>query len=114
MTDQPRTETQNRSLHLYFTHLAEALNEAGLDMRKILKPSIDIPWTPSSIKEFLWRPIMKAQLGIESTKDLTTKDIDKIYDTINRHLSEKFGLTVEFPSLETLAINNLACGTPAT
>ena len=89
-------------MHLYFTQLAEALNDAGLDMRKTLKPSIEIPWSSKSIKEYLWRPIMKAQCGKESTTELTTKEIDQIFDVINRHLSEKFGLFVEWPSLESL------------
>ena len=99
---KPRTESQNKALHVYFTQLAETLNDAGLDMRKTLKPEINIPWTGTSIKEFLWRPVMTAQLGKESTKELSTKDIDTIFDTINRHLSEKFGVTVPFPSIDEL------------
>jgi len=97
-----RTDKQNRSLHLYFTQLAEMLNQSGLDMRKVLKPSINIPWTAKSIKEHLWRPIMKIQLGKKSTTEMTTKDINEVYDTINRHLGEQFGITVEFPSIESL------------
>ena len=100
--EKQRTKQQNRSLHLYFTHLAETLNESGLDMKKVLKPEIDIPWTSKNIKEFLWRPIMKAYTQKESTTELTTKEITEIYDTINRHLSEKFGISVEWPSLESL------------
>lgn len=100
--DKPRTESQNKALHLYFTQLAEMLNDAGLDMRKVLKPSISIPWTSQTIKENLWKPIMKAQTDKSSTTELTTKEITEIYDTINRHLSEKFGISVEWPSLESL------------
>lgn len=107
METKQRTLKQNNALHLYFTHLAEKLNEAGLDMRKVLKPSIDIPWTPQSIKENLWKPIMEFQLGKGSTTELTTKDIDAVFDTINRHLSEKFGLTVEFPSIESIINNSM-------
>lgn len=103
--EQVRTTKQNRALHLYFNHLAEALNDAGLDMRRTLKPSIDIPWSGETIKEYLWKPIMKAQLGKESTTEMTTKDIDKLFDTLNRHLGEKFGLMVDFPSIETLIMN---------
>lgn len=101
-----RTDKQNRALHLYFTHLAEALNENGLDMRKTLKPSIEIPWTPKTVKDYLWRPIMKAQVMKESTTELTTKEIDLVFDTLNRHLSEKFGLSVPFPSIEELMMEN--------
>ena len=100
--DKPRTDRQNKSLHLYFTLLAEALNDAGLDMRKVLKPSISIPWTPQTIKENLWKPIMEFQLQKSSTTEMTTKDIDVVYDTINRHLGEQFGITVEFPGIESL------------
>lgn len=36
----------------------------------------------------------------ESTTELTTTDIDKIYEILNRHISEKFGVEVDFPSKE--------------
>lgn len=100
--DKQRTLKQNRALHLMFTQLADELNDHGLDMRKTLKPEIDIPWSGKTIKEYLWRPIMKAQLNIESTTEMNTKDIDKVFDTINKHLAEKFGLEIEFPSIESL------------
>lgn len=99
-----RTITQNKSLHLYFTQLAEVLNDAGLDMRVILKPEVEIPWTSENVKNHLWRPIQRAYLQKESTTELTTQDIDKIYDIFNRHIS-KFGVFVEFPSIETLENN---------
>lgn len=97
-----RTLKQNSALHLYYTHLAETLNGAGLDMRLVLKPEIDIPWTPETVKEHLWRPIQKGFLGIESTTDLTTKNIDMVYDVLNRHLGQKFGVSVPFPSEEEI------------
>jgi len=89
---------QRKALELYFRLLADQLNESGLDQRKVLKPSIDIPWDHDSIKNQLWRPIQKIQLGKTSTKELDPKEIDKIYDTLNKHLGERFGVYVEFPS----------------
>jgi len=100
-TDQ-RTIQQNKSLHLYFEMLADAFNSAGYDMRKVLKPSIAIPWNKESVKEMLWKPIQNIQLGKMSTTQLTTKEIDVIYDTLNRHIGERFGIFVEFPSEESL------------
>lgn len=100
--EKQRTLKQNRALHLMFTQLAEELNDAGLDMRKTLKPGVEIPWEGKTIKEYLWRPIMKAQLGKESTTELNTKDIDKVFETIVRHLGEKFGIELQFPSVESL------------
>lgn len=98
-----RTNKQNRALHLFFTHLADELNNTGLEMQTFLasKP-VDIPWNSTTVKELIYRPIMKAQLGKRSTTELTTKDIDAVFDTLNRHLSETCGLTVEFPSIETI------------
>lgn len=97
-----RTDQQNKALHLFFTQLATALNEAGLDMRRTLKPEIAIDWTPANIKEYLWRPIQVAAIGKESTKDLTTTEIDQVFAILNRHLGEKFGLETEFPSIESI------------
>lgn len=96
-----RTLTQNAALHLYFSLVAETLNDAGLDMRVVLKPEVEIPWSKDTIKDFLWRPIQRFQLGKESTTELTTKEIDQIFDTMNRHLA-KHGVHEDFPSIETL------------
>ena len=97
-----RSELQNKALHKYFELLADTFNDAGLDMKKVLKPEIDIPWSKLSVKEYIWRPVMKAQLQKSSTTELTTKEIDKVFDTINRFLSEKFGITESFPSIEEI------------
>ncbi len=94
-----RTPKQNDSLHLYYEMLAKELNDSGLDMRKVLKPSVDIEWTKENIKEYIWRPIQKTLTGKDSTKELDkTTDIDKIYETINRYLSQKFKIHVPFPT----------------
>src|SRR3990167_1784755 len=98
---KPRTTQQNRALHLYFGLVAEELNDAGLDMRAILKPEVDIPWTARNVKEFLWRPVQKIQLGKVSTTDLATKEIDVVFETVNRHLA-KHGIHVPFPNIEEI------------
>lgn len=100
--EQQRTIQQNKALHLYFQMVAESLNEAGLDMRKVLKPAIDIPWSKESVKEFMWKPIQNIQLRKKSTTELTTKDIDIVFDTLNRHLGEKLGIHIPFPSLDAI------------
>ena len=92
-----RTILQNKALHKYFSVLADELNGAGYDMRKTLKPSVDIPWTPENIKEYLWRPIQDAVLSKVSTTELNTAEVDKIYAILSRHLGEKLGVFVDFP-----------------
>lgn len=100
--EKQRTIQQNKALHKYFELLAATLNDAGLDMKKVLKPEIDIPWSKSSVKEYLWRPVQKIQLGKRSTTEMNTKEIDQVLETINRHLGEKFGIHIPFPSIENL------------
>ena len=95
-----RTKQQNKALHKYFEIVAETLNNAGLDMRVVPKEEIEIPWSKETIKDFLWRPIQRAYLQKRSTTQLDTKDIDEIYDILTKHLGEKFGVFVEFPSKE--------------
>lgn len=111
---QTRTETQNKSLHLWFTQLAEALNEKHFDMRAIMRDSIPMPWSGYAVKEYLFRPLMKQQFGKKSTTELIrSKEIDLLYDVINREVVERTRGQVEVPpwpckeSLEEQAINKL-------
>lgn len=100
-----RTPAQNRAIHVLFNNLADQLNEAGLDMVAVMKHGVEIPWTGDLVKENLWKPLQQAMLQKKSTTQLTTKDIDKVFETLNRHLAEKLNIAIEFPSIETI-INN--------
>lgn len=97
-----RTKQQNRALHVLFQMMSDLLNENGLDMRKTLKPSVDIPWSPDSVKEFLWRPVQEAQFNKHSTTELSTVEVDKVFDTLNKYIGEKHGIHLPFPSIETI------------
>lgn len=97
---QQRTILQNKALHKYFELLAKALYDAGLDAKKTLKPEIDIPWTPEMCKDLLWRPIQIAMTGKHSTTELDTVEPSQIHAVLDLHLSQKFGITVPFPSEE--------------
>lgn len=96
------TIKQRKALHVYFGLLADALNSSGLDMKKVLKPEIDIPWSKLTIKEYIWRPVMKAQVIKQSITELNTDEVGKIWETINRHLGEKFGIHEPFPTIEQI------------
>lgn len=108
--DKKRTELQNNALHKYFQQVADALNSQGYDVRVILefiaKRGIDMMWSRETVKELLWRPIQKKHLAKHSTTELnSTKDINEIYDMLNKFLSENFQTFVPFPSLQTLIDN---------
>lgn len=93
-----RTWLQNRALHLYFRLLGNDLNDAGLDMRRVLKPEIDIPWKTESVKEYLWKPVQVAVTEKTSTAKLDTSEVDEVYKVISRHMAQKFGITTLFPT----------------
>lgn len=87
-----RTLTQNRALHLFCEWLAETLNDAGYDMRRTLRADVDLPWSPSSVKEHLWRPIQKAMTDKHSTAEITTVEPTAIHAVLSRHLGERLGI----------------------
>ena len=59
------------------------------------------------IKDYLWRPVQEIYLSKKSTTELNTEDINTIWEILNRHLGEKFGIHVEFPSIEELELKEL-------
>ena len=93
-----RSSKQNSALHVYLGLLATALNDAGLDMRKVLKPSVDIPWTQKSAKEYLWKPIQKAMTGHRSSTKPERSEYTEIYEALNRHTATKFGISLPWPT----------------
>lgn len=100
--EKPRTSQQNNALHLYYDLLAKELNGAGFTVQLVLKEKIDLDWTPSMVKELLWRTAQKALTSKDSTTELNKQEeITLIYEHLNRHISEKFGVHVPFPSIET-------------
>jgi hypothetical protein len=96
-----RSERQNRALHRFFHLLSDELNNAGYNIQFVLSKKMDIEWTPETVKELLWRPAQKVILKKKSTTLLKkSEDIDKVYDHINRHIGELFGIHIAFPSYE--------------
>lgn len=95
-----RTKAQNNALQVYCRELAEAFSDRGLDMKRVLKKEIDIPWTGDSVREYLWKPLQKVVIQKESTTDANTNEYSKVYDVLNRHIADKYGFSVPFPSRE--------------
>lgn len=93
-----RTLAQNNALHLLFELWAEELNAAGYTVQAVLSKKMDLEWDGEKVKELLWRPAQIAILNKKSTTELAkVEDIDRVYDHLNRHLGEKFGITTPFP-----------------
>lgn len=102
-----RTNKQNSALHLWFTLLAKQMTDQGLDMRKVLKPSVEITPTLELVKNTLWRPIQVLKTGKESTTEITTKELQEIYNDIDRFFLSKHKIELPFPSAENLELMKL-------
>jgi len=92
-----RTTKQRNAMEVYFRLLAETLNDAGLDMKRVLREEIDIPWVQASVKEHLWRPIQLALTDKPSTANLERDEVSKIYKVLDKNLGEKLKVHVPFP-----------------
>jgi len=98
-TGKQRTGKQRAALEVYCRLLAEELNGAGYDMKLLLQknPEYEIPWSQAAVKEHLWRPIMLAMTGHESTTECDRKEYTGIYDVLTKNLGEKLGICVLWP-----------------
>jgi hypothetical protein len=104
-----RTSLQNRALHLYYKHIANALLEVGYDFcysNPFTGEIISIPYTGDLVKNYIWRPLQVKIFEIESTKELTTEMINNILEAISLWLSEK-NIAVNFPNKIDLLIKQM-------
>jgi len=95
--DEQRTEKQNNAMWLWLSRIAQALNDAGYDMKKTLKPNIEIPWNKERAKQHLWDPVQQIITSQTSSTDLTRQQVNEIQEVIARHLAQTTGVSVPFP-----------------
>lgn len=99
--DKQRTIKQNSTLHLWFTHVADALNESGNDMQVVLAKRMEVWWTPEAIKEVLFKALMRAMYPTKtSTTQLSTKEFTQVTNMLRDVLARDYGVSVEVPSIE--------------
>ena len=95
--ERQRSLAQNRALHKWCTECATELSNAGITVQAFVK-DIEADFTMETVK-MMWRAFAKAKYGKESTTQLTSKQINEVYDECNRHLA-KFEIHLPFPSQE--------------
>ena len=95
-----RTLQQNRSLHKYLELLAEELDKEGHSLSEIVEKIdlAEIRPTKENLKVNVWHPIQQAMYGTTSTKDLTTAQVDRVYEAVNKFIGEQFHIHIPFPS----------------
>lgn len=97
MEKPKRTLKQNSSLHKYCSELADLLNDHGITVKKLFE-EVEADNTMESVKQ-LWRTFAFMKYGKTSTTELSTDEINKIYEEVNRHVSQ-WGIHIAFPSYE--------------
>ena len=109
-TNKPRTNTQNASIRLYWSLLAEAMNDAGFSywqfIELIERRGVEVPWDSEKIGDEVWRRVQGAMYpdtilanGKPSTTQLKTDQVAKVYDVVNQKIIDLTnGLCVPFPN----------------
>lgn len=97
-----RSNKQNSAGHLYFSQVADALNDHGLDMQAVLSKRQGIRWTETSVKECLFKGLAKAMYNVDSTTKLTTKQFTNVAEMLGDLIARDYGVATQFPSLESL------------
>lgn len=96
--EKQRTLLQNRALHKGFQEIADMLVENGISLQKAFK-NLEIRPTKESIKS-IFRQVANAKFEVTSTTELTTKQIDQVWEDVTKALSENIGVYFPFPSYE--------------
>ena len=91
-----RTGKQNNAIHACLRRLARSLNEAGYGVAHPLKPELEIPYSESSVKELLLKPIISALYDVDSTSKLDTEQVSKAMGLMLNRVAELTGVVEEF------------------
>lgn len=97
---QERTSQQNKALHVDCSLIAGKLNDAGIEKHEFFKQGYFIPWTTISVKDDIFRPVMKIMFKKNSTTEIekNSNELSEIHDVIMRELGEKHGIEYhDFP-----------------
>lgn len=92
-----RSNLQNSALHLFFTFISNDLNEMGMTYTCEFVKDVEVPYTPSLVKEVFWKPIQITLFEKESTTSITTSEMNTIIDVVVKFFADR-GIEIHFPS----------------
>lgn len=104
-TKKQRTVNQNKAIHLWFEQVADVAQSEALTLDQIVMPSMELPMTKEIVKE-LWKSVQYKLYGTYSTAEMTSDQVDKIYDVLNKHLGQNVGIFVPFPDVTSKILND--------
>ena len=98
-TAKDRTPPQNRSLHLYLRMMTKKFNDAGISQAmafKQFKTGFELPVTEYFLKH-VFQTIAEGMVGKKHTSELTTVEMQEVYEVYNLGMGEKFGISLPWP-----------------
>ncbi len=95
-----RTYRQNRTIHLLFRRMAEALNDAGFEIRHPMKADLEIPYSEESVKELLYKPIITSYFKVNRSSELNTEQLSESMEILVDAVNRNTGVMVNIPSQE--------------
>lgn len=107
-----RSLSQNAAIHKYLELLANEFNKQGVTLQNVVKhiEKAEIRPTGANLKEVMWRTMQIALFNKESSTELTTGEVDKVYEMLNaflRQIEGYDGTSVPFPSRDTHGLEDL-------
>lgn len=104
--EKQRTIRQNSALHLGFAQIAQELRAKDLTVGMVLEKGIEFYWTETLVKEALFKPIAKIMFDKDSTTQLTTKELQEVWESMSQAIGQS-GVYVPYPSSESEMLRNL-------
>lgn len=105
VNEKPLTRQQQKALHKLFDMVSQEFVNNGITMQMLLEEVHDIPVTPHLIKE-VWREMQYKMLGKLSTRNLSTKDVDTVFEPFGMMVA-RLGIEVNFPSIDEIMLRTL-------
>lgn len=99
--ENKRTVQQNKRLHQWMRELSEEFNNRGLYVQQVLKPTWEIEWTEDLVKDNIIRPLAEAVAKTDKTSELSKEQLQKILDTVDKNLLQKFDIDLPFSHEDT-------------
>lgn len=99
---KPRTLKQNSALHLCLQQVADTMIEYGLTMNELF---VDIRPTMESMK-VVFRDVARKKYGVKSTADLTTTQIQEVFEDFAKAIEQETGEEIVWPSIAELVDKN--------
>lgn len=101
---QQRTPKQRKAIEVYCREVADALDREGHTLQNVVAQikKAEIRPTQENIKEVVFKPIAKVLFSVESTTELDTTQVDRVYEVMNKWLGDNFEIHVPFPTIHSI------------